>query len=620
MSANERLDGLLPPDPGVGRVEPLPAAASIGAVPAELPRHLRDRLAEPPGPDRSAQTAGLVIAAVEWGLDDPAVLALAYAHPPTQQRQGKTDVAKDVGRLLAKHRPGHAHVGRPCDKAGCPNRPTWMAGSSVPASSRRPVGDPPDDGWEPPATEPGDQPTGARPVFRRTDYGNAERLAAAHGRDLAYCHPWSAWHIWDGRRWAHDDTAAAVRRAKATVRAIYAEAAAGGDEDERKMTAAWAMRSEARGRLDAMLALAASEPGIPVLPGQLDADPWLLNVANGTLDLRTGKLREHERADRVTKLAPVAYDPAADCPGWHDFLARILDGDAELEAFLQRAVGYSLTGIISEECLFLPYGTGRNGKSKFLEALRAMLGDYAQQAPRELLMARRSETIPNDIARLKGARLVTSIETKEGRRLDDALVKQLTGGDRITARFLHAEFFEFDATHKLWLATNHKPVISGTDEGIWSRIRLIPFTVFIPPGERDPKLLDKLRLELPGILAWAVQGCLNWQQGGLDPPASVLLATADYRAESDDLGTWLSERCVIGDRFSARFADLYRDYAQWCEEGRVEAVSGKRFGQSLTERGFQKVERHARAAWRQGVALRAVSDDHPMLPAETEDG
>ena len=258
----------------------------------------------------------------------------------------------------------------------------------------------------------------------------------------------------------------------------------------------FARRSEANARIKALIDLTESEVTVPILPDALDVPPMLLNVENGTVDLRDGTLHEHRRSDLLTKLAPVAYERAARCPRWDQFLRRVLPDD-ELRSFMQRAIGYSLTGDTGEEVAFLLHGTGANGKSKFLETVRSVLGTYSQQAPSDLLLTKRTSGVPSDVARLQGARFVTSVETDEGRQLAEALFKQLTGGDRATARYLYAEFFEFMPVCKLWLATNHKPEIKETSEALWRRIHLVPFAVTIPRPQRDPHLGRKLRAELP---------------------------------------------------------------------------------------------------------------------------
>ncbi len=358
-----------------------------------------------------------------------------------------------------------------------------------------------------------------------TDLGNARRLAIRHGHDLQYCYPWNCWLIWDGQRWSRDDSGEVYRRAKDTVRGIYEEAHAAGDKVD--AVAKHALRSQQRERIEALIRLAQSD--LAITPDAIDRLPWLLNVENGTLDLRSGELQPHRRDDFLTKLAPVAFDPTALCPTWLRFLERIFCADDSLIQFIQRAVGYALTGDTQEQCLFLLHGTGANGKTTLLEAIRALMGDYARTADFATFLAKNHDAIRNDLAALKAARLVSASEVERGRRLNEPLVKQLTGGDRITARFLHAEFFEFAPQFKLFLAANHKPEIRGMDEGIWRRVRLIPFEVMIPTGQQDKSLGEKLLTELPGILNWLIAGCLAWQRRWLQPPDRVVAATSSYR-------------------------------------------------------------------------------------------
>ena len=364
--------------------------------------------------------------------------------------------------------------------------------------------------------------------YHLTDMGNGYRFAAKHGNDLRYCHPWKTWLVWDGTRWAKDSDGEIVRRAKDTVKSIYAEASHAQDSSDRRNIANHARRSEANSRLEAMIKQAQSE--LPVLPDELDSDPWLLNVKNGTLDLRTGELRPHNREDMITKFIPVTYDPDAQAPIWHGFLRRILNNNDNLVTFVQRAIGYSLTGDVSEQVFFMLYGTGANGKSVFLETVQSILGeDYAKSTPTSTIMIKNGSQNSNDLARLAGVRFVTVNEVEDGQNLAESLMKQLTGNDTITARFLYAEHFDYKPQFKLFIRANHKPVIKNTDEGIWRRIRLIPFTVTIPEEERDKRLLQKLKDELPGILAWAVEGCLEWQQYGLGMPEEVKQAVKEYR-------------------------------------------------------------------------------------------
>ena len=442
------------------------------------------------------------------------------------------------------------------------------------------------------------QPT---PEYNLTDLGNTRRLIHRHGRNLRYCWLWRKWLVWDGKRWVKDDTGEVYRLAKDTVASIYEEAAAALDDEDRKALAKHAMRSEAGARIKEMVDLARSD--VPVMPDELDASPDLLNTERGTIELRTGELREHRRQDLITKLAPVEYRPDATAGAWDAFLERVLPGE-ELRGFVQRASGYSATGDTSEQCMFINHGGGANGKSTFQEAIAAALGDYAMRAPTEMLLTKRSGGIPNDIARLKGSRFVASSETEEGRRLAESLIKDLTGQDTVTARFLWAELFEFTPTHKLWLSTNHKPEIRGTDNAIWRRIRLIPWTVTIPPAEQDKQLSTRLRGELPGILAWIVRGCLEWRREGLRAPDEVRRATGAYRAEMDVLAGFLAECCELDTGHWEYAKDLYECYKRWCDENGERPEPQRKFGGRLGERGFHRDRGGSRGAgiWR-GVRL-----------------
>jgi len=312
-----------------------------------------------------------------------------------------------------------------------------------------------------------------------------------------------------------------------------------------------------------MLSLAESEPGIPIAPDQFDTDPWLLNCLNGTIDLKNGELRPHNRDDLITRMVPVEYDAKATCPLFLKFLDRIMGGNQSLISFLQKILGYSLTGSTREQCLFFLYGLGANGKSTLLNIVQSLWGDYATRTSSETFLAKKPGSIPNDVAALRGARLAIAVEVEQGRRLAEVLVKEMTGGDTISARFMRAEWFSFKPQFKILLAANHKPIIRGTDFAIWRRIRLIPFTVQIPKEEQDRDLPEKLSAELPGILNWAVAGCLQWHFGGLELPKEVDDATQDYRAEMDVLGGFIAERCIVDPGADATAAELYKSYTVW---------------------------------------------------------
>jgi putative DNA primase/helicase len=429
-----------------------------------------------------------------------------------------------------------------------------------------------------------------------TDMGNARRLVVLFGTSLRYCNQ-LGWFVWTGRRWEPDQNGAVERFAKSTVRAIYNEAAAADDKDLREKIATHAHRSENDARIKAMIALARTEGEVIVRQSELDADPWLLNVENGTLDLRTAELRLHRREDLLTKKIPIVFDPEATCPTWLVFLERVTAGNRDSIRFIQKAVGYSLAGSTREQVFFILYGTGANGKSTFIIVVSSLLGDYALQTRTETLMAKRGDAIPNDVARLAGARFVSAIETEGGRRLAESLVKQMTGGDRMTARFLHHEFFEFEPSFKLWLAVNHRPRIVGTDHAIWRRIRLIPFNTVIPETERDPRLADKLRAELPGILGWAVEGCALWLHEGLKSPEAVTVATAAYREDSDPLAAFLDDRCSVEPHAEVGKGELYKAFKEWAEQAGERQLSQKEFSQRISERGFAEDRTKKQRLW-----------------------
>jgi putative DNA primase/helicase len=434
-----------------------------------------------------------------------------------------------------------------------------------------------------------------------TDLWNAEQLVATYGADLRWTPGWG-WVVWDAATgcWHRDDLDSVTNYAKALVRGLYAKAAMLESADARTALAKHAARSEATGRITAMLQQAQSEPGVACYEAVFDSDPWLLNCANGIVNLRTGELRDHDRDTLLTKRVPVAYDPHARAPRWETFLRSTFAEQCELIAFVQRAVGYSLTASTREQVMFLLHGTGANGKSTFLNTLQIILGDYAQTAETSMLLAKSNDSgLTNDLAGLVGARLVVTAESDEGKRLGVALIKKLTGGDRMRVRFLRKEFFEFDPTFKIWFATNHKPRIPDSDYAIWRRLLLIPFTQTFVPADRakpgdllaDPTLVEALAAEASGILAWAVAGARAWQAQGLRPPKEVLAATAAYQEEQDLLRTFLRERCrttdAIHDRASA--ALLYNTYREWAKEVGEQPWSQRILSQKMKERGFDTV-------------------------------
>ncbi len=465
--------------------------------------------------------------------------------------------------------------------------------------------------------------------FHRSDQGNAERFIADHGQHVRYVGVWGKWLIWDGTRWAIDETYEIYRLAATTVKRMWAEVGALADGDpndktdprtkEKKEWWAWCIACENKGKMEAMIEVAKTIAGIAIKHTQLDTNAWLLNCCNGTLNLRTGQLQKHRPEDLITKRIEIDFDPTAKATTWETFITRVMGEKAdELVPFVRRAIGYALTGDVSEQCLFFAHGKGHNGKSVFFNTLAALLGDYQQKAPTEMIMAKLGTggSIPNDVARLMGCRFVVTAEIEEGRRLAEALVKDLTSDDTIIARYLHKEFFEFPPTHKLFMYGNHKPIIRGTDPGIWRRIRLIPFQVTIPAEERDPQLGAKLKAELAGILNWAMAGCLEWQDIGLRVPQCVQDAVADYRAEMDTLGGFIEDTCVTGPAYTVRASELYAGYSKWCDDTGEFKITQRRFGMQLTERGYDRF--HSRRGFSYiGIGLLTPpdgSDNGPDMP------
>ena len=431
-----------------------------------------------------------------------------------------------------------------------------------------------------------------------TDLGNARRLVADHGHDLRYAPQWGSWLIWHNTRWQEDITGETNRRAKAVVDGMITQQATITNDNERKALHKHWQRSQAASRLDAMIHVATTEPGIPIRIDQLDADPWLLNTSSGALDLRTCAITGSDRRHLVTKLAPTTIDPDAQCPTWEWFLNWAMQGDTELVEFLRRAVGYSLTGTVGEQCLFFLHGGGANGKSTFLSVIQHLLGDYAFAAEADLLLASNHERHSTGIADLHGRRIVVVQETDEGRRLDEALVKRLTGGDLITARRMRQDNFQFTPTHKLWMAANHRPTVRGTDHAIWRRIRMIPFTNSIDEKDQDHTLIDRLLAELPGITQWALAGCNAWQTAGLRPPAAVLQATLDYRTEQDHIGRFVDECCTLAEGLTVSARDLRNAYETWCNEAGERPWSEKAMAPHLVDRGCVKQRTMDSRLWR----------------------
>ena len=450
-----------------------------------------------------------------------------------------------------------------------------------------------------------------------SDIGNGQRLVLRHGDDLRYCHPWKKWLVYDGSRWRLDEMGTAAARAKRTALSIYSEVAACSEAIQMGLLQKHAPKSCSVRAVTGMLSMAASEPSVAIVPEMLNRDQWLLNVRNGTIDLRTGELRPHSRADLITNLAPVDFDPKAECPTWLAFLDRIMAHDGTLISFLQRAVGYTLTGDVGADAFFFAFGGGANGKGVFLNTLTAMLGDYAAVLPAEVLLESRGERHSTDKTMLHGVRMAVCQEVKEGRRFDVGTLKALTGRDPITARRMREDNWTFLPTHKLWLAANTQPRVSENDEGTWRRILLVPFSVTIPEAERDPALSAKCAREAPGILAWAVRGLAQWRAAGegkkgLEAPDAVSNATAAYREQEDVIGAFLRDRCVLVSSASTPKAELYAEFQSWCEAAR-ETLMPKRAFLIRIDRldGVSDAKVRGNRGWR-GIGIQGAPIQEPM--------
>jgi putative DNA primase/helicase len=484
--------------------------------------------------------------------------------------------------------------------------------------------------------EPGSGPVS--PGAMRTDAGNADRLAARSSGTILYAKG-QGWLVWDGMRWARDLENTVLREAVKTARSIHQEASAlelqaadatDGDEAKRWSEQAreaqkWALQSESRSRVDGMIHLGESHESLVLAGGaaSLDADPDALNVQNGVLDLRTFELRPHDPAEHHTKVAGAGFAPGSGSALWDGFLARVIPSP-EVRRWVQKAAGSALRGRRSED-LFIPWGSGKNGKSVFLHAVRHALGDYAKEAAPELLVrgrGKRNAEGNSAMADLRGRRFVTTIETGEGAQLDEVFVKQLTGEAVMTAKHMRQDWFDFDNQASVWLATNHKPVVQGTDVAIWERLHLIPFTEFIPPEERDEQLTDKL--EEPehsaAVLLWLVEGLMNFEDEGLRPaPAAVVEATEEYREEMDPVRQWMDEEVEVDPEAATPVSWVAESYSLHCQASGEEALPTRAFNESLKGRRFKQATRRNVAGnpkpqkvW---TGFRLVNEWHWTTPA-----
>lgn len=464
-------------------------------------------------------------------------------------------------------------------------------------------------------------------TYHNSDTGNAMRFADKFKAKVKFCPEWKSWLVFDGARYAVDKSGLAIELAKTVAEDIradgyttYASIPRDASKEERSSLAKAADRmlkyadtAEGKTAIKSMLELAQSDARLSTSAATFDTEPWLVICENGVLDLRTGELCDHDPALLLTKRIAVSFAKDAKAPNWKKFLKEVTCGDRELERFIQKAVGYSLTGQITEQCLFLLTGHGSNGKSTLINALQALFGDYGLTSQFNTFSEqdRKGKASP-DLVRLHGMRFVSATEGQQNERMDESLIKQITGGDKLTARGLYQDEFEFYPTHKLWLATNHLPMIRGNDRGIWRRMRRIPFNASFE-GRADVSLAGKLLEELPGILAWAVEGCLAWQQDGLETPESVRKATEEYQEAMDSVGTFLREECVNSPKIRIKSSELYGAYQMWAKANGEYQISNKVLTQRLDEKGFSRKRTGSGIVW-DGLGL--VADNAALASIE----
>ena len=424
---------------------------------------------------------------------------------------------------------------------------------------------------------------------RYSDLFNSKMMTREYGSEIRFCAPWKKWIIWDGMRWKKDDGNLIYQMAIDTIKGMYKKAIANKTKEETLAMMEHAGRSESARKIEAMIRVTAWNKEVNIKPEFLDIDPNIFNCKNGMIDLESGRLLSHDKAKFITKIGPVVYDPEARCPLWKKFLKDIFAKNTEFINFVQRVLGWTLTGDTSSQAMFILYGNGANGKSTFINTIMKLMGDYATSTPTETFMQKKGDQASNDIARLNGTRFVSAMEAEYGGKLAESVIKRLTGDDMISARFLYGEFFDFLPTFKIFMATNHKPKIGGMDNAIWRRIRMIPFEVNFPEDKQDRMLSKKLAEELPGILAWMVEGALKWRKEGLGTTPAVLEATAAYRNEMSAIETFLGEMCFKEESSMVKSLYLYNAYKSWCEENHERVMSARAFGMRLGETGMDKI-------------------------------
>lgn len=442
-----------------------------------------------------------------------------------------------------------------------------------------------------------------------TDLANAVRFANRHKGKIRFCHKFNKWLFWTGKRWDIDHSGAVYRLAQNHILSMLDSVGSMPDEKARAAFLHEMAKLQSERKLASMLNLARHMEGIPIAPEDLDKDLMLFNADDYTVNLKKFDYLKHDPGHFITKISPFAIDGKGDCPKWKEHLSLIFASNKELIAFLQRAFGSCLAGDNRNRKLFLLWGSGANGKSLTLETIHMVLGDYGMKTPAETLLVKRFEGIPNDIARLNSARFVYTSEVSDGKRMAEALVKEITGDKFMTARFMRGEWFEFPITFKIFLATNHLPTIQGTDPAIWDRIMLIPFNVRIPEEQRRARedLLQEFKAEGPGILKWLLLGCADWLADGLNPPPEVLAANATYKDQMDYLKIFFEDCCKVSETAWVRSAELYSAYETWAKDNGEDPVKKITFGKRLREKGFTDFRRTGGVrAWK-GITLQAGS-------------
>jgi putative DNA primase/helicase len=538
----------------------VPPAAPGSVDPATLPRAVRDALAAPAlangtpvTADRSRAHDRLVHVCREAGLTLGQTLTVCAGYGPSVAKYGDR-LAAEVSRSWSKHELTRALL----------------------------LADP-------------------LPNEPQSELGYARRFVAVFGDRVRFVPAWRRWLVWDGRRWATDETGQVARWAKSIARRVTTDAMAIVDKDAHRTAVNLARRGESAAGVAGMLTLAGTEPGIAVTPDALDADPWLLNCENGTLDLRDGQLHPFDPARMLTKITGAAYEPDAAGAEFDKFLSRI-QPDEQMRSYLGRLLGHALLGAVREHILPIWHGAGANGKGTLTDAVLTALGEYADAADPDLLTARSFDAHPTGTANLFGLRLAILHESDAGRRLAEGTVKRLTGGDRVKARRMREDFWSFAPSHTFLMLTNHKPIVSGTDEGIWRRLRLVPFDVVIPLAERDDELGERLHGEADAVLSWLVAGFHAWHAGGLADPEPVTRATEAYRSESDMLGRFLDQCCLLGPHFTVRSSELFAAWSQWCTAEGEQAGTQTAFATALQNRGLDSRHTNRGTMWH-GVDL-----------------